>query len=141
MIIDAEMISDCLGVPHVGDIKAPLQIAEVKPETENVLESDTAYARSNLYSVIEMGKTALAASLSIADQSENPRAFEVFGGLMKQLAEVNQQLVEMEIKKMGVSAKANGPSGGGAGTQTVNNTAVFVGSTADLAKLIKGGSA
>jgi len=134
VIIDAEMISECLGVPHMGELKLPLQVPDVKPEPEAVLEADSSYARSNLYSVIEMGKQALAESLNIAHQSENPRAFEVFGGLMKQLAEVNQQLVDMEIKKMEMNTKANNQP------QTVNNTAVFVGSTADLSKLIKGDS-
>ena len=77
------------------------------------------------------GQEALNAALEVAKQSEHPRAFEVVGNLMKQLADVNQQLMDLHQQK----AKLDAPSKEG-GAKVTNN-AIFVGSTSELNKLIQ----
>ena len=72
-------------------------------------------------------------ALEVAKQSEHPRAFEVVGNLVKQLADVNQQLLDLHQqhqKLMGVEKKEKEE------TKTVTNNAIFVGSTAELHKII-----
>ena len=72
-------------------------------------------------------------ALDVAKASENPRAFEVVGGLMKQLADINHQLLDLSEKRQKMSApKKNDP----AGNQITNNNAFFVGSTTELNKML-----
>lgn len=103
-------------------------------EAATALDTDYNAARSNLHDIIHSGKEALLIALDVARQSEHPRAFEVVGGLMKQLADINEQLLDLHLKKQkleGVTVPDN------AGQQTiVNNNALFVGSTSELSKLI-----
>ena len=65
-------------------------------------------------------------------QSEHPRAFEVVGNLMIQLADINQQLLDIHQQKQKLDAPKNGGK-----KEVTNNNAIFVGSTAELNKLIK----
>jgi ABC-type proline/glycine betaine transport system substrate-binding protein len=76
------------------------------------------------------GQNALYSALEVAKQSEHPRAYEVVGNLMKQLADVNQQLMDIHQQK----AKLDGPK---ESAQKVTNNAIFVGSTSELNKMIK----
>jgi hypothetical protein len=69
----------------------------------------------------------------VAKSSEHPRAFEVVGGLMKQLADINQQLMDVHQQKK----KLEEPTKGSATKEVTTNNAIFVGSTADLNKMIK----
>jgi hypothetical protein len=79
------------------------------------------------------GEDALMGALEVAKASEHPRAFEVVGTLMKQLADVNQQLLDLHRQK----AKLDEPvKGVGGGKQVTNNNAIFVGSTTELNKMI-----
>lgn len=96
------------------------------------IESDYDVTRNNLRALLTQGQEALTNALEIAKQSEHPRAFEVVGNLMKQLADVNQQLMDLHQQKQ----KLDAPKGE-AKKQVTNNNAIFVGSTAELNKLIK----
>ncbi len=100
--------------------------------TSGKIEDDYDHARDNLRELLTQGKSALETALSVAKQSEHPRAFEVVGGLMKQLADINQQLMDVHQQKK----KLEEPSKGSTKEVTTNN-AIFVGSTADLSKMIK----
>ena len=95
------------------------------------------YARDNLVSFIEKGKIALEDAIRIMQQSEHPRAVEVVSGLLKNMADVNKQL--LELKK--VNREINEPKKNGSEPQQIanqTNNSIFVGTSADLAKLIGG---
>jgi len=97
------------------------------------IKKDYEYTRGNLYSIIEKGQEALNGVLELAQESEMPRAYEVAGQLIKNVADATDKLLDLQKKLKDVEAeeKVKGPS-------TVNN-ALFVGSTADLAKMLKDG--
>ena len=101
-------------------------------QTSEKIEDDYDHARNNLRDLLIKGKEALETSLSVAKQSEHPRAFEVVGGLMKQLADINQQLMDIHQQKKKLEEPTKGSS-----KEVTNNNAIFVGSTADLSKMIK----
>ena len=104
-----------------------------KPDrlTKDDITRDYEYTRGNLYSIIEKGQEAIDGILEIAQESEMPRAYEVAGQLIKSVSDATDKLIDLQKKLKDVNEETvvKGPS-------TVNN-ALFVGSTADLAKLIK----
>ena len=104
------------------------------PVTNSVVEEDTEFARKNIKDLISKGTTAMDNLLQIANASEHPRAFEVAAGLIKNLADLNKDLLEIQKKKKDLSPKSDsGPNGGNV---NVSN-AVFVGNTNELIKLLK----
>ena len=119
--------------PEVVEEKADV-IKPEKPDriTKDDITRDYEYTRGNLYSIIEKGQEAIDGILEIAQESEMPRAYEVAGQLIKSVSDATDKLIDLQKKLKDVNEEkvAKGPS-------TVNN-ALFVGSTADLAKLIKG---
>ena len=103
----------------------------VMPEINGVEEdTDFKYTRENLYNLLERGQDAVEELLEIAKQSEHPRAFEVVGQLIGKLTETNKELMGLHKTKKELSIERGG------GDVNVNN-AVFVGSTAELQKLLK----
>ena len=102
---------------------------EIIKTPEGKIESDYDTARDNLRELLTTGQNALMHALEVAKQSEHPRAFEVVGNLMKQLADVNQQLMDIHQQKQ----KIDGNNGK---VEKVTNNAIFVGSTAELSKMI-----
>ena len=109
-----------------------VQKKEVKSNGDHI-QKDYEYTRGNLYSIIEKGQEAINGILELAQESEMPRAYEVAGQLIKNVADATDKLLDLQKKLKDVEAeeKVKGPS-------TVNN-ALFVGSTADLAKMLKDG--
>ena len=105
---------------------------EVIAPSNNKVEDDYDVARGNLRELLVAGQAALLQALEVARQSEHPRAFEVVGNLIKQLADVNQQLMDIHQQKQ----KLDGTTGKSAEKQVTNNNAIFVGSTEDLSKMI-----
>ena len=101
-------------------------------QSNNKIEDDYEVTRNNLRILLQQGQEALQKSLDVAMQSEHPRAFEVVGNLMKQLADINQQLLDLHQQKQ----KLDEPSKAEKAKQVTNN-AIFVCSTAELNKLIK----
>ena len=91
-------------------------------------------ARNNLYSLLNQGQDALFHALEIAKQSEHPRAFEVVGNLMKQLADTNEQLLALSERKVKLDAPKQ--QEGQPNKQVTNNNAIFVGSTSELSKML-----
>ena len=109
---------------------------EQKPDrlTKNDIEKDYEYTRGNLYSIIEKGQEAINGILELAQDSEMPRAYEVAGQLIKSVSDATDKLMDLQkkLKDVEEETQQKGPS-------TVNN-ALFVGSTAELAKLLKNGA-
>ena len=101
--------------------------------TKNDIEKDYEYTRGNLYSIIEKGQEAINGILELAQESEMPRAYEVAGQLIKSVSDATDKLMDLQkkLKDVNEEQQQKGPS-------TVNN-ALFVGSTADLTKLLKNG--
>ena len=96
----------------------------------NDVQKDYDYTRGNLYSLIEKGQEAINGILELAQESEMPRAYEVAGQLIKNVADATDKLMDLQKKLKDIEEeKVKGPT-------TVNN-ALFVGSTAELAKLLK----
>ena len=108
---------------------------EQKPDrlTKNDIEKDYEYTRGNLYSIIEKGQEAINGILELAQDSEMPRAYEVAGQLIKSVSDATDKLMDLQkkLKDVEEETQQKGPS-------TVNN-ALFVGSTAELQKLLKNG--
>ena len=104
-----------------------------KPDrhTKDDIEKDYEYTRGNLYSIIEKGQEAINGILEIAQESEMPRAYEVAGQLIKSVSDATDKLLDLQqkLKDVNEEKERKGPN-------NVTN-ALFVGSTADLAKLIK----
>ena len=119
-----------------GDIKvinAVENVPTVIDSNENK-DNDFQYARENLYDIIEKGRDAMEELLEIAKSEESPRAFEVFGQLLKNMTDTQQTLMELHQKKQ--KLENDGDRQEVTRAQNVTN-ALFVGSTADLLKLVK----
>ena len=98
--------------------------------TQDDIEKDYEYTRGNLYSIIEKGQEAINGILEVAQDSDMPRAYEVAGQLIKSVSDATDKLMDLQKKLKDVNEEEK------RGPKNVTN-ALFVGSTADLAKLIK----
>ncbi len=111
------------------------EIKKVEPKklSKEDIQKDYEYTRGNLYSLIEKGQEALNGALELAQETDSPRAYEVTGQLIKSISDATDKLLDLQkkLKEVNTEEKQKGPS-------TVNN-ALFVGSTADLAKMLKNG--
>mgnify|MGYP003348387663 CR=1 FL=1 len=115
----------------VFDIVEPQTLPEkVIPSDTDVSNTDFQYTRENLYNIIERGQDAMEGLLQVAQETEHPRAYEVVGQLMDKLTNANKELINLhkQIKDINNDDKVK--------TQNVTN-ALFVGSTAELQKLLK----
>jgi hypothetical protein len=119
----------------VDESEVVVGVDKEKPDrlTQDDITKDYEYTRGNLYSIIEKGQEAINGILELAQESEMPRAYEVAGQLIKSVSDATDKLMDLQkkLKDVEEETKQKGPS-------TVNN-ALFVGSTADLAKIIKSG--
>ena len=95
------------------------------------VDSDYKYQRENFYNLIERGQDAIDGILEVAKQSDHPRSYEVAGNLISQVAEVTEKLSRLQssMKRL-KEVPSNAP-------KNVTN-ALYVGSTAELQKLLKG---
>ncbi len=119
----------------VDESEVVVGVDREKPDrlTQDDITKDYEYTRGNLYSIIEKGQEAINGILELAQESEMPRAYEVAGQLIKSVSDATDKLMDLQkkLKDVEEETKQKGPS-------TINN-ALFVGSTADLAKIIKSG--
>ena len=106
----------------------------VTTTSEEEKDTDFRYARENMYYIIERGRDAMDELLEIAKAEESPRAFEVFGQLLKNMSDTQQTLMELHQKKQ--KLENDGDRQEVSKAQNVTN-ALFVGSTAELLKLVK----
>ena len=109
----------------------PLKKIEKLKETADDIKKDYEYTRGNLYSLIEKGQEAVNGILELAQETEQARAYEVAGQLIKSVADATDKLLDLQkkLKDVEEDTKKSSPT-------NVTN-ALFVGSTADLAKLLK----
>ena len=105
------------------------KIEKVRESVDDV-NKDYEYTRGNLYSIIEKGQEALNGILELAQESEMPRAYEVAGQLIKNVADATDKLMKLQKDLKDVKEESS------KGPTNVTN-ALFVGSTAELAKLLK----
>ena len=110
--------------------KVEQQIEMIKSQSDDI-KKDYDYTRGNLYSIIEKGQEAIDGILELAQESEMPRAYEVAGQLIKNVADATDKLLTLQQKLKDVTEEKENK-----GPTTVNN-ALFVGSTAELQKLLK----
>ena len=112
----------------------PEQVKPVQREADAIktdTRKDYEYKRGNLYSLIEKGQEAVNGILELAQETEQARAYEVAGQLIKSVADATDKLLDLQkkLKDVEEESQSKGPT-------NVTN-ALFVGSTADLAKLLK----
>ena len=108
------------------------EIVPVVEDNNKDLDSDFGLARDNIKSLLRKGDGAIDNLLKVAEESEHPRAYEVAANLIKTMADLNKDLLDIRKKKQDLDGKP----------ATENNTtnidkAVFVGSTTDLVKMLK----
>jgi len=100
-------------------------------EYADPVNADAEFARDNIRELVTQGNQAVNELMLIARDGQHPRAFEVLSGLMKNLADMNKDLLEIQKRKKDLAPKA----------ESQNNLnidkAVFVGSTAQLVKMLK----
>ena len=122
--VDGEVV-----VPEVSPIKPKKITAQVDD-----IKKDYEYTRGNLYSIIEKGQEAINGILELAQESDQPRAYEVAGQLIKSVADTTDKLADLQkkLKDLEEDTTKKGPN-------NVTNNALFVGSTSELSKLLKQG--
>ena len=126
-----DSLNDTFNTDGSVEVDAIVKADEVTKVDE--VKKDYDYTRGNLYSLIEKGQEAIDGILELAQESEMPRAYEVAGQLIKSVSDATDKLMDLQkkLKDVNEEQQSKGPN-------TVNN-ALFVGSTAELAKLIKTG--
>jgi hypothetical protein len=114
-------------------VEATKEVKVVKPTLDREktdVKKDYEYTRGNLYSIIEKGQEAINGILELAQESEMPRAYEVAGQLIKSVSDATDKLMDLQKKLKDVEEDTQ------KGPTNVTN-ALFVGSTADLTKMLK----
>ncbi len=95
------------------------------------VRNDYDYSRDTYYELLEKGKTSLDLMIEVARESEHPRAFEVLSNMVKNLADVNDKLMDLNIKNKDISKEDREE------VKQITNNNVFLGSTADLQRLLQ----
>ena len=131
-------ISEALNIEEPAEFEIVPEPVSPVPEVLHVVDMKTAveddanFARSNIRSLIEKGNKAMDQLLTVAKESEHPRAYEVAAGLIKNLSDLNKDLLELQKKRRDLTPElANN-------VKSLNvDKAVFVGSTDELVKFLK----
>jgi len=113
------------------EVNSTIEKVEKISSDFNDVKKDYDYTRGNLYSIIEKGQEAINGILELAQESELPRAYEVAGQLIKNVADATDKLMDLQKKLKDIEDQKQIKN------QTTVNNALFVGSTADLAKMLK----
>ena len=126
-----DSLNDTFNTDDTVEVDAIVKAEEViKP---NDVSKDYDYTRGNLYSLIEKGQEAINGIMEVAGETASPRAYEVAGQLIKSVADTTDKLADLhkkikDIEEDNVKTQGN-----------VTNNALFVGSTAELQKMLKDG--
>jgi hypothetical protein len=125
-----DKLSDALDIDPI-DLENNMEIIET-PQIKSTIEDDAEYARQNIRDLIDKGSIAIDNLLHVAKDSQHPRAYEVAANMLKNLTDMNKDLMEIQKRKKELSPVE---------TQNAKNInvdkAVFVGSTAELVKFLK----
>jgi hypothetical protein len=116
---------------EVESVEVESSIDKFEKVSEDI-RKDYEYSRGNLYSIIEKGQEALNGVIELAQETEMPRAYEVAGQLIKSVSDATEKLIDLQKKLKDIQSddKKKGPT-------SVTNNALFIGSTAELSKLLK----
>ena len=105
-------------------------VPRLEDKNKEDVDNDYKYSRENYYNLIERGQDAIQGILDIANESQHPRAYEVAGNLIKQVADTVDKLQDLQGKLKNLKDVPN--------KTTANiKQALFVGSSADLHKMLK----
>jgi len=132
-----DMLDNILGITDpvetaLKTVAPPKPVLVPKTEmNEQDIDNDYKYQRENFYNLIERGQDAIDGILDLARESEHPRTYEVAGNLIKQVADVTEKLGDLQEKMKKLKEVPN------SAPKNVTN-ALFVGSTAELQKMLKG---
>ena len=126
-----DILNEVLGVsePTPKEVVVSKPVPRPSDELDDV-DADYKYQRDNFYNLIEKGQNAIEGILNVAKESDHPRGYEVAGNLIKQVAEVTEKLGDLQEKMKKLKAVPN------SAPKNVTN-ALFVGSTAELQKMLK----
>ena len=117
-IVEVEKSSTSIDIP-----------IDVSSSRSDDIIKDYEYSRANLYSLIEKGQEAINGIMELASEGGSPRAYEVAANMLKHLADMNKDLMEVQKRKRDLEPKQS---------NSMNiDKAVFIGSTEDLIKMIK----
>ena len=127
-----DILNEVLGVsePTPKEVVVSKPVPRPSDELDDV-DADYKYQRDNFYDLIEKGQNAIEGILNVAKESDHPRGYEVAGNLIKQVAEVTEKLGDLQEKMKKLKEVPN------SAPKNVTN-ALFVGSTAELQKMLKG---
>ena len=129
-----DILNEVLGVsePTPKEVVVSKPVPRPSDELDDV-DADYKYQRDNFYNLIEKGQNAIEGILNVAKESDHPRGYEVAGNLIKQVAEVTEKLGDLQEKMKKLKEVPN------SAPKNVTN-ALFVGSTAELQKMLRGKS-
>lgn len=130
-----DAINESLEIEATEVSKEVVKKERTNPKEEGVdSEKDYGYTRAQLYNLIDKGQEAIDGILDIAQQSESPRAYEVAGQLIKNVADTTDKLLDLQQKMKKLDEEdIKSPK------NVTNNNTMFIGSTADLQKILKQG--
>ena len=129
-----DVLDNVLGITDVVETRtSQVTLPEVIPPqvTSEDVDNDYKYQRENFYRLVERGQDAIDGILELAKESEHPRSYEVAGQLIKNVADVTEKLGDLQEKMKKLKEVPN------SAPKNVTN-ALFVGSTAELQKMLKG---
>jgi hypothetical protein len=129
-MVKKDIISQSLGIEPQTEPSG--KIVNIIPAVKAERGDDYEYARRNNYDIIEKGMSALEDIIDIAKQSESARAFEVATNLMKTMLDANKDLLELAQKNKELTREDK------VADKQVTNNNLFVGSSAELLKMLKG---
>lgn len=129
---DFSKIDDALNTTSETVDVTPVKKEKEKPDrlTKEDVEKDYEYTRANLYSLIEKGQETLNGIMELAEETQSPRAYEVAGQLLKSVADTTDKFLKLQKDLKDIKEEQKGPT-------SVTNNAMFVGSTAELQKMLK----
>ena len=127
-------LSEALNTEPI-EINPIIEVQSTEVISPNQVEDDANFARSNIRDLIAKGNTAMDQLLAVAKESEHPRAYEVAAGLIKNLADMNKDLLELQKKRKDLTPNGDGFAGNAKNLNV--DKAIFVGSTNELVKFLK----
>jgi hypothetical protein len=127
-------LSEALNTEPI-EINPIIEVQSTEVTSPNQVEDDANFARSNIRDLIAKGNTAMDQLLAVAKESEHPRAYEVAAGLIKNLADMNKDLLELQKKRKDLTPNGDGFAGNAKNLNV--DKAIFVGSTNELVKFLK----
>ena len=124
------VIVDVIPKNKISDVSRYSGELVYNDEDKEDIDDDYKYQRENFYRLVEQGSAAIDGILELAREGEHPRAYEVAGQLIKNVAEVTEKLGDLQEKMRKLKEVPNNA------LKNVTN-ALFVGSTAELQKMLK----